>query len=267
MASGYLAAEFRGRQICSGALLLGCTVFGLIASFGISRVRAADPARKFRVNPFGDLRAQLRIVLQDRLLAWAVAGNTYIWFLAALLQFVIVIYGLDILRISETQINYLQAAVGIGIGAGSFVAGYLSFGTIEYGLVPLGALGMTAFSFLVSRNGLTLWQVASDLALLGFFGGLYVVPLNALIQDRPAPEHKGGVIALSSLLSFVGIFLAAGVYFALSSFAHLNAAQIFLAGAVMTLAATFYSVFLLPDSLHRLRRWTADRLFLIKRVR
>jgi acyl-[acyl-carrier-protein]-phospholipid O-acyltransferase/long-chain-fatty-acid--[acyl-carrier-protein] ligase len=259
MAAGFLAVAFRGRQIWSGVILLAFTLSGLIMSFGISRVPAADPARRFRTNPFADLGGQIRIIARDRVLAWAVAGNTYLWFLAALLQFVIVIYGHDVLRVNETQISYLQAAVGIGIGVGSLAAGYLSFGTIEYGLVPLGALGMTIFGFLVSRSGLSIWQVRSDLALLGFFGGFYAVPLNALIQHRPAPEHKGGVIAASSLLSFVGIFLAAGVYFALSSFAHLNAAQIFLAGAIMTLAATFYSVFLLPDSVRRLRRWVMDR--------
>ena len=108
--------------------------------------------------------------MQDRVLAWAVAGNAYIWFLAALLQFVIVIYGHDILRVDERQISYLQAAVGIGIGVGSLAAGYLSFGTIEYGLVPLGALGMTVFGFLVSRSEVGIWQVRADLALLGFFG-------------------------------------------------------------------------------------------------
>jgi acyl-[acyl-carrier-protein]-phospholipid O-acyltransferase/long-chain-fatty-acid--[acyl-carrier-protein] ligase len=259
MASGFLAVALRGRQIWSGVILLAFTLSGLAMSFGISRVRAADPARRFRTNPFADFGGQLRIIMQDRVLAWAVAGNTYVWFLGALLQFVIVIYGHDILRVDETQISYLQAAVGIGIGVGSLAAGYLSFGTIEYGLVPLGALGMTVFGFLVSRRGLSIWQVRSDLALLGFFGGFYVVPLNALIQHRPAPEHKGGVIAASSLLSFVGIFLAAGMYFALSSFAHLNAAQIFLAAAIMSLAATFYSVFLLPDSVQRLRRWVMNR--------
>ena len=195
------------------------------------------------------------MIAGDRILGWAVVGNSYLWFLAALLQFVIVVYGHDVLRVNETQISYLQAAVGIGIGVGSLLAGYLSFGEIEYGLVPLGALGMTIFAFLVSRPGLGLWQVRSDLALLGFFGGFYAVPLNALIQHRPAAEHKGGVIAASNLLSFVGIFFAAGLYFVLSSYGHLNAAQIFLAGAGMTLGATLYSVFLLPDSLHRLKRW------------
>jgi acyl-[acyl-carrier-protein]-phospholipid O-acyltransferase/long-chain-fatty-acid--[acyl-carrier-protein] ligase len=259
MASGFLAAAFRGRQLWSGMILLAFTLFGLATSFGISRVPAADPGRRFRANPLADFRGQLRIIMQDRVLAWAIAGNTYIWFLAALLQFVIVIYGHDILHVDETQISFLQAAVGIGIGLGSLAAGYLSFGAIEYGLVPLGAMGMTVFVFLVSRTGLGIWQVRLDLTLLGLFGGFFVVPLNALIQHRPAPEHKGGVIAASSLLSFVGILFAAGAYFVLSSFAHFNASQIFLAVAIMTLAATFYSIFLLPDSVHRLRRWVMDR--------
>jgi len=90
--------------------------------------------------------------------------------------------------------------------------------------------------------------VRIDLCLLGIFGGFYAVPLNALIQHRPDPEHKGGVIAAANLLSFVGVFLAAGVYFALSTAAHLRPGQIFLAGGFMTLVATAYAFLLPPES-------------------
>jgi acyl-[acyl-carrier-protein]-phospholipid O-acyltransferase / long-chain-fatty-acid--[acyl-carrier-protein] ligase len=173
-------------------------------------------------------------------------GNTYLWFLAALLQFVIVVYGHDALHVNEAQISYLQAAVGIGIGVGSLLAGYLSRGKIDHRLVPLGAMGMSLFGFLVSQTGLGIWAVRADLCFLGVFGGFYAVPVNALIQHRPAPEHKGGVIAAANLLSFVGVFVAAGVYFALSSAAHLRPGQIFLAGAIMTLAATLHAFFWLP---------------------
>jgi acyl-[acyl-carrier-protein]-phospholipid O-acyltransferase/long-chain-fatty-acid--[acyl-carrier-protein] ligase len=248
MFAGFLADAFRGRHFWSGVILLGLTMIGLFTSLGISRVPAADPARKFRGNPFGDLGGQLHIIAKDHVLAWAVVGNTYLWFLAALLQFVIVVYGHDVLRVNETEISYLQAAVGIGIGSGSLAAGYLSRGKIETRLVPLGGIGMTVFGFLVSRHGLGIWPVRIDLCLLGFFGGFYAVPLNALIQHRPAPEHKGGVIAAANLFSFVGVFLAAGIYFALSTAMHLRPGRIFLAGAVMTLAATFHAFFLLPDS-------------------
>jgi acyl-[acyl-carrier-protein]-phospholipid O-acyltransferase/long-chain-fatty-acid--[acyl-carrier-protein] ligase len=246
MFAGFLADEFRGRQVWSGVVFLGLTMIGLFTSLGISRVRAADPAREFRGNPLSDLVGQLRIIAKDRVLNWAVVGNTYLWFLAALLQFVIVVYGHDSLQVDETQISYLQAAVGIGIGVGSLAAGYLSLGKIDQRLVPLGAMGMTLFGFLVSQQDLGIWAVRADLCFLGIFGGFYAVPVNALIQHRPSPEQKGGVIAAANLLSFVGVFLAAGVYFALSTAARLKPEQIFLAGAIMTLAATFHAFFLMP---------------------
>ena len=255
VASGFLAYYFRGGQGRSGAVLLGCTVLGLAASFGISRVPAANPERKFNRNPLGDLGEQVRLIRSDPVLSWAVVGNFYLWFLAALLQFTIVIYGHDILRIDERHISYLQAAVAIGIGLGSLATGYLSDAKIEYGLIPVGAVGMTVFGFLSASHGISLQRAATYLGLLGFFGGFYAVPLNALIQHRPDPARKGGVIAAANLISFVGVFAAAGVYFTLAEGLRLGADKIFFAGACMTLAATFYAVVFLPDSVLRLALW------------
>jgi acyl-[acyl-carrier-protein]-phospholipid O-acyltransferase/long-chain-fatty-acid--[acyl-carrier-protein] ligase len=237
-------------------LVLLCASFaGLATSYGITRVPAANPAARLRLNPLGDLWIQIQRMRKDHLLGWAVVGNTYLWSLAALLQFVIVIYGHDVLKVNETQTSYLQAAVAIGIGTGSLVAGYLSGPKIEYGLVPLGAAGMTVFSFMVSRPDLNLWHARSELALLGFFGGFYAVPLGALIQHRPTPETKGGVIGASNLFSFSGIFLAAGVYYILAQGFGLGARQIYFAGAVMTIFALAYAIFARPDSLLRLWLW------------
>jgi acyl-[acyl-carrier-protein]-phospholipid O-acyltransferase/long-chain-fatty-acid--[acyl-carrier-protein] ligase len=257
MAAGSLADRYNGREAVAGVLLLAFTIFGLATSFGISRVPPADPRKTFRWNPLGDLGAQIKSIRADRVLGWAVLGNTYLFFLAGLLQLAIVIYGHDVLRIDDTHTSYLQAAVGIGIGLGSAAAGYLSGGKIEYGLIPLGALGMTLFGALLYSPRPTLWTAGTHLALLGFFGGLFAVPLGALIQHRPPPEHKGGVIAAANLLSFVGIFLAAGAYYLFSSVLHQTARGIFLDGAVLTLVTTAYSIYLLPDSLLRFILWLA----------
>jgi acyl-[acyl-carrier-protein]-phospholipid O-acyltransferase/long-chain-fatty-acid--[acyl-carrier-protein] ligase len=255
MGAGYLAVRYHGREAIAGFLLASFTCFGFVSSFGISRVPAADSTKKFRGNPLGDFAVQLKTIRADRVLGWAILGNSYLFFLAALLQFTIILYGHDVLRVDDTHISYLQAAVGIGIGLGSFAAGYLSGGKIEYGLIPLGAIGLTVFSALLYHPGQTVLSSLIHLLLLGFFGGFFVVPVGALIQHRPAPEHKGGVIAAANLLSFVGIFFAAGAYWLFSSGLHQTPAGIFLDGAILTLVATAYSIYLLPDSLLRLVLW------------
>ncbi|MGH9774587.1 MAG: acyl-[ACP]--phospholipid O-acyltransferase [Candidatus Acidiferrales bacterium] len=257
MASGILAERYLGREAIAGFLLLGCTCVGLATSLGITRVPAADPARKFRWNPFGDFSDQLKLIRADRVLGWAVLGNTYLWFLAALLQLTVVIFGKFVLRVDDTHTSYLQIGLSIGIGLGSFAAGYLSGGKIEYGLIPLGAVGMTVVGGLLYPFGHGMGSAEILLALLGFFGGFFAVPLNALIQHRPRPEHKGGVLAAANLLSFVGVLAAGGAYYLFSGVLHQTARGIFLDGAVLTLLATAYSIYLLPDSLVRLVLWLA----------
>src|SRR5690242_8543917 len=168
VAGPLLAQRFHGREVLAGVIFGACTLVGLATSFTISRVPAADPSREFRFNIFGDLRKQFQIVRPDRTLHLAVVGNTYFWFLGALLQFVIVFYGREVLHIDETHGGYLQAALAIGIGIGSYAAGFLSAGKIEYGLIPLGAIGMSAFALAVSLHGLTFAQVLTLLAALGF---------------------------------------------------------------------------------------------------
>jgi MFS family permease len=155
VAGAFMTDAFRGRQLFSGVVFLSLSVLGLLCALGISRVPAADPAKKFRANFLGDLWTQGKLIHSDRVLWLAVVGNTYFWFLGALLQFAIIIYGQDVLRISSTHNGILQASIAVGIGLGSLAAGFLSAGKIEYGLIPLGSLGMTVLGLLLSRHGLS----------------------------------------------------------------------------------------------------------------
>jgi acyl-[acyl-carrier-protein]-phospholipid O-acyltransferase/long-chain-fatty-acid--[acyl-carrier-protein] ligase len=257
VAAGFMSDTFRGRQAISGLLFLGCSVAGLACAFAITRVPAADPSRKFRANAFADLWAQGRLIHADRVLWLAVLGNTYFWFFAALLQNNVIFYGERILRLDSSHTGPLLASVAIGIGVGSLAAGFLSGGKIEYGLIPLGALGMTVFAFSLSVHGLSFVQVLILLAALGFSGGFFIVPINALIQHRPEEQHKGGVIAAANLLSFVGIGAAGALYYLLTNYLHLGPAGVFFWAALGTVAAAFYVLYLLPDSLLRLLLWFA----------
>jgi acyl-[acyl-carrier-protein]-phospholipid O-acyltransferase/long-chain-fatty-acid--[acyl-carrier-protein] ligase len=257
VAGAYLVKLFLGEMGRAGLLLLGFSVVGLVASYGISRVPPADALRQFHINVLGDLYRETKRIRADRVLWLAVVGNTYFWFVAALLQVNIILYGNDVLRVSETRAALLQAAVAVGIGVGSFAAGYLSGGKIEYGLIPLGAIGMTVFGGLMAAPGLGFRTVVVFLSLLGFSAGFFIVPINALIQHRPAEEHKGSVIAAANLYSFIGVGVEAGVYYLLTHFLRQTAAEVFLSASLATLAATLYVLWLLPDSLLRLLLWFA----------
>ncbi len=262
-----LSEAFKGRQDRSGLILVGLAVIGLLTSLGIDRVPPADTAKKFRPNFLADLWSQLRQIRRDRPLWLAVIGNAYFWLLGTLLLTNIYIYGADVLHISATRIAYLQAALIVGIALGSFAAGYLSGNKIEYGLIPLGSLGMTGFGAALALGGLSFREVALLLWFLGFSSGFFAVPLLALMQHRPEPEHKGGVIAAANLLSFVGVGIGTGIYALLTTFAPevfgtgapLSPPAIFLVASLITLVGTIYVVWLLPDSLLRLVFWVLTR--------
>jgi acyl-[acyl-carrier-protein]-phospholipid O-acyltransferase / long-chain-fatty-acid--[acyl-carrier-protein] ligase len=266
VAAGFLSDAFGRAQVWSGVLLVVLACLGVAASLGISRVPPAAPSKEFRLNFLGDLLAQLRLIRRDRLLLLAVLGSNYLWFFGALLQPTILFYGKDFLNLDDLHSGYLQAALAIGIAVGSLAAGYVSGNKIEFGLIPLGAGGLAVFSALLSREHLTFTEATINLGLLGFCGGFYIVPINALIQHRPDRGAKGGVIAATALLSFVGIFLASGLYWLLAGVARLSPQQIFLFGAVMTLAGTVGIVWLLPASLLRLLLWIATHTICRVRV-
>src|SRR6267143_10964 len=259
VSGSFLAEAFGGREVYSGSLLLGFTIVGLAWSFGVSRVPAADPAKKFHLTSLIDVWSPMKLIRRDRVLWLAVLGNTYFFFVAGLLQFNIFIYGQDVLHIRSTDGGFLQAAIAIGIGLGSFAAGYISAGKIEYGLIPLGSMGMTALGLCLAIPHLSFRAVLLLLAVLGFFGGFFIVPVSALIQHRPEEDKKGVVIGTANWLSFVGIGAASGVYYVVTHFLHLSPGEIFFWSALATLGATGYALWLLPDSLLRLFLWIATQ--------
>lgn len=252
VAAGWLAHVFAGREHYVGWILVGLAGLGLISSLAIEKVPAAAPEKKFRANFIAELWEQMRLIRPDRPMWLAVLGNTYFWFLGALFLQTVLVYGSESLHLPSERNALLDAALALGIGVGSLLAGYLSGNKIEYGLIPLGAFGMTVMAAVVGAVPQSYPSALVALAALGIFGGFFAVPVNALIQHRPAPDRKGGVIAAANLLSFVAGAGASGLYFLLTRFAHLNARGVFLTGAVITLGGTIYVLWLLPDWFLRL---------------
>jgi acyl-[acyl-carrier-protein]-phospholipid O-acyltransferase/long-chain-fatty-acid--[acyl-carrier-protein] ligase len=259
LAGGFLAQTFHGRQVWSGVIFLVLTVLGLFTSLGISKVPAADPARRFDWNVPAEFFHEIRRMRSDSTLWTAVVANTFFWFLGSLLLLNIVLYATDILHVDDAHSSYLLAALSLGIGIGSFVAGLASGRKIEAGMVLPGLGGILLMSALLSRPGISYSVVLAQLALLGVAGGFFVVPVNALIQQRPRPEEKGRAIAVANLLSFVGVALQPLAQYAMLRLGHPDPSRVFLIAAAMTLLMAVVLARMLPELWPRALDWTRLR--------
>ena len=165
---------------------------------------------------------------QNPELKMAVLANAFFWFLGALLLLNTVLYASDVLHVDEAHSSYLLASLGLGIGTGSFLAGFLSGRKIESGMILPGLAGVAGFCMFLSWPGLSYANALALLIFVGICGGFFVVPVNAWIQQIPGPEEKGRVIAVANLLSFIGVGLQPLAQFALLRLGHPAPTRVFL---------------------------------------
>jgi MFS family permease/1-acyl-sn-glycerol-3-phosphate acyltransferase len=220
---GILSDErvFKGQEHFIGLILVGLAVIGALASLVIHKMPAAHPQRPFPTNLYKPLWVNLRTLVKSKPLVLSVLGIAFFTFMVAFMRQTMYMHGeTRNPRWSEFEISLVVGTVALGIGIGSPLAGWLSGGKVELGLVPLGATGMfvaTAVAAFVidSQAGLVICLVA-----LGFCVGFYFVPLYSLLQHRAPKSSKGDLIATSNFINVVGAILASLLFFLLVSAAH-----------------------------------------------
>ena len=259
LAGGFLARAFRGHQEWSGFILLGLSAAGLLTSFGITRLPAADKHRRFAWNWAKEVFEEIARMRQDAVLWVAVLANTFFWFLGAILLLNIVLYATDVLQVDEVHSSYLMAALSLGIGAGSYIAGHASGKKIEMGMILPGLTGIVLALAALYVPGLYFQEVLALLFALGISAGFFVVPVNALIQNRPRPEVKGRVIGASNFLSFGGIALQPVAQYAMLRLGHPDPGHVFLICSVTCIAMVFALARMLPELWLCALHWTRLR--------
>lgn len=209
LAAGLLATHFVDRPATPGFILLALSLAGWTASLGISRLKAADPDKPLQLNFLGQLWKDFRWMRTDRDLWRANLGNTAFFFIAFLVQMNLLLYAEQVLKVDPLGNSTLQVALAIGMAVGSLLAGKLSGDHIEYGLLPIGAVLMASTGFILGSPGVSQGTFTVCLTLLGIGGGLFIVPIAAVLQHNPPAERKGSVQGAASWLSWVGICAAA----------------------------------------------------------
>jgi acyl-[acyl-carrier-protein]-phospholipid O-acyltransferase/long-chain-fatty-acid--[acyl-carrier-protein] ligase len=253
-AGGFLFDAWHDRLWLIGVIVLAVAVAGTGLSFGIPSVPAAAPGQRIGLSPWGEIGAGLNRLAGDRILRLTVIGISYFWFLGSLLQLTMILFGTEVMHLSDRWVALLTAFAAIGIAAGSMAAGKLSGDKVELGLAPIGSIGMGVFAILLARSGHSFALAAINLTLVGFFGGLFAVPLNALLQQRSGDREKGRLMATNNFLNMAAILLASGAL-GLCGRLGISPDRIILAFGLVTVASSVYVLSVVPDFLIRFCLW------------
>ncbi len=239
----------------------------------IPRAEATDPSLKIDFNPVSAMWRVIRIAAQTRAIFLSLLGISWFWLVGALLLAQLPAYARDVLGGDKTVYTLLLAAFSLGTAIGSLCCEKLSGHKVEIGLVPLGSIGLTVclldlyfehpgvhaagepvvswLSF-VQHGG---WDIVLDCALIGVFGGLFIVPLYALILQRSAESHRARIIACNNILNAGFMVLAAGLAIFWLEVLDLSIPQLFILAAVLNAAVAVYIYSLVPEFLMRFLIW------------
>lgn len=259
-AAAELARLYGGAPAWAAAPMAGVALLGWLCSLAVPETPAARPDARLEWDILGRSRSNLSFLHRMPGLEAATAASAWFWFVGALFQMNLLVYGTRLMGLGEAQVARLQVVLALGIGLGSFVAGRLSRGRIELGLVPLGGIGLAAFGFDLAFSYRVPARVAADLFLAGMSAGFFAVPLQAFVQQRSPSSQRGRVVSTGNLLSFTGLLLASGVLWALDAKFHLHPGQVFLVVTAMSLVVAFELLRRLPDVFIRLMLLPLTRL-------
>ncbi len=213
---GLLSSVFRDDEIWIGVTLLVLSLIGAAASFLIAYLPPANPTRVLPLNIFRPLLDNLRVLLRSKALALSVLGIAFFVFMVAYMRQTMYMHGeTRNPRWDEFKTSLVVATVALGVGLGAPLAGILSGGKVELGLVPVGCLGMILATVIAAFEIDRTSVLVVALVIMGFFSGFYMVPLYTLLQHRAPRASKGDLVATSNFINVTGAMAASLLFFVL----------------------------------------------------
>lgn len=272
---GVIVLAEGGVAVIAVAVVL-VALIGWVASLKIPPAPATAPHIRVNWNFVSETAAIMRHAAQRRDIFLSIVGISWFWLVGATFILLFPPYAKNVLGGDETVVTLFLTVFSIGIGIGSIGCDRLLKGEVSARTVPFGALGMAIFSIdlyfasaglvpvidsalsdplMPERLGALAflgapehWRILADLLLISVFGGLYIVPLYAIVQQRAEAGHKARTIAANNVMN--ALFMVVGSAIAALLFAvGMTTTGIFLVLAAANVVAAWYVCKLLPTEL------------------
>jgi acyl-[acyl-carrier-protein]-phospholipid O-acyltransferase / long-chain-fatty-acid--[acyl-carrier-protein] ligase len=256
IAGGLLIMQEEGIRLISISVMF-CAVAGYLASRRIPPAPASMPDLKINWNMVGETWRIIQHDRGNRPVFMSILGISWFWLIGATHLSQFPTFAKDVLNADETVVVAFLTVFSVGIGIGSLLCNRLLKGEIKSTFVPHAAIGITLFTvdlffassapiggetlisisgFLESPGG---WRIVIDLLGIAVCGGLYIVPLYAILQHASDPAHRARTIASNNVMNAL-FMVAAALATVLMLTAHFSVPQVFLTVGMLNGAVAFY---------------------------
>lgn len=259
-----------GVYMVSGLMFI-TAITGYVSSRKIPHAPPKAANLKFSLNPFTETFAVMKYTLsQPRDITLSMLGKAWFFLVGSMFMAQFANFTKGNLGGNEHILTLFLVLFSVGIAVGGLCNQKLLKGQISAVFVPLAALGLTIFSIDIYYASLTAyqppagtlidipeflshmenWRIAFDVFMVAFFGGLYVVPLSAIIQDKTPEETRARIMAGSSIIDSLFMVVSAIVSATLIGMGW-TIPELFLGFALANGLVALYICRLLPDYLFK----------------
>lgn len=266
---GILILRANGIYLVSSSLL-GIAITGYLTSRSIPQATAPEPALIINRNIWQETWRIVGYSKANKNVFLSILGISWFWMVGATFLAEFAPFVKDVLHADAAIVTLFLTAFSVGVGAGSVMCNRLLRGTIQSTYVPLAALGITVFGtdlyyasqhtafanpsvlmtlqqFVSSTAGL---HILADLFLIAVSGGIFIVPLYAIMQHDSEAAQRARIIAANNVIN--SLFMVASALLTLLMLRlSYTIPQVFLAVSLANGLVAIYICKLLPDALLR----------------
>lgn len=257
-----------GIIVISVAIVL-IAVLGFVSSCFVPKALPPAPDLSISFNVVKETVSIVKFSQKSKDIYLSILGISWFWLIGFVFLAEFPNYAKDFIRGNEQVFVLFLTVFSVGVGIGSMFCNRLLRGRIEATFVPLSALGITLFTidlYFATHYALnhvqvgTLltplqfmhypahWRILFDVFGIAFCGGLYIVPLYAILQHRSEESHKARVIASNNIMNAIFMSVAAVLVMILLKIGF-SIPKIFLTIALLNLVVMAQSCRLLPGAL------------------
>lgn len=185
----------------------------VIANLFIPKLPAARPGQSWRFTPMtASFFSACRVLWRNGETRFSLMGTSLFWGAGVTLRFLLVLWVPVALGLTDNATpTYLNAMVAVGIVVGAGAAAKLVTLESVARCMPAGILIGVVVTFFSLQHALL--PSYALLVLVGILGGFFVVPLNALLQERGKQTvGAGNAIAVQNLGENTAMLLMLGIF-------------------------------------------------------